>query len=40
MLFMETIAVYTENDRKRINTLYGQHAELQNVKALTFDLKS
>jgi hypothetical protein len=30
---METIAAYSENYMKPINTLYGQNAKLQNVKA-------
>jgi hypothetical protein len=33
MLFEEIITVYSENNTKPINTLYGQNAELQNVKA-------
>jgi hypothetical protein len=33
MLFTETVAVYCENHTEHINTLYGQSAELSNVKA-------
>jgi hypothetical protein len=33
MLFREKIAVYSENHMKPINTLCGQNAELQIVKA-------
>jgi hypothetical protein len=32
MLFKETIAVYSENDTKPTNTLYGQNVELPIVK--------
>jgi len=32
MLFVETYAVYSENLKKSINTLYVQSAELLNVK--------
>jgi hypothetical protein len=33
MLFKEIITVYSENNTKLINTLYGQNAEILNVKA-------
>jgi hypothetical protein len=32
-MFREIIAIYSENNRKSINTLYEQTAELLNVKA-------
>jgi hypothetical protein len=32
MLFKETIAVYSENHTKHINTLCGQNPELLNIK--------
>jgi hypothetical protein len=32
MLFKEIIAVCSENHKKPLNTLYGQNAELLNVK--------
>jgi hypothetical protein len=33
MLFKEIIAVYSEDNTKLINTLYGQNVEVLNVKA-------
>jgi hypothetical protein len=33
MLIKEITAVYYENHRKPMNTIYGQNAELLNVKA-------
>jgi hypothetical protein len=44
MLFKEIIAVYSEDNKKPINTFYGQDALLLNVKAggthiLPFGLK-
>jgi hypothetical protein len=33
MLFMETVAVYCENHMEHIDTLCGQNAEFQCVKA-------
>jgi hypothetical protein len=33
MLFRETVAVYCENHTEHTNTLYGQNAEFQYVKA-------
>jgi hypothetical protein len=33
MLFADTIAVYCENHMERTNTLCGQNAEFQYVKA-------
>jgi hypothetical protein len=33
MVFMEIISVYSENHIKGMDTLFGQNAELLNVKA-------
>jgi hypothetical protein len=32
MLFRETVAVYCEDHKEHISTLYGQNAELLNVR--------